>query len=149
MGECGAHDYVCSAPSERHVIVKRFMAPLWALLPSQQLCKSWSACWAGDIMFLYGGHTVAVDPSDKSETETVHDDMWALDLLTHQVGGFQACHGLQHDLFSANGAAWTSRQLDRNGQGPCGRLTMFWRLLLRSLGTCLCMNPLLRSFELP
>ena len=36
-------------------------------------------------MFLYGGHTVAVDPSDKSETETVHDDMWALDLLTHQV----------------------------------------------------------------
>ena len=42
-------------------------------------------------MFLYGGHTVAVDPSDKSETETVHDDMWALDLLTYQVGVLQRC----------------------------------------------------------
>ena len=36
-------------------------------------------------MFMYGGHSVAVDPSDKSETETVHDDMWALDLLTYQA----------------------------------------------------------------
>ncbi|KAK9845440.1 hypothetical protein WJX81_006475 [Elliptochloris bilobata] len=39
---------------------------------------------AGDTLFLYGGHSVEVDPADKSETETVHDDMWALDLLTYQ-----------------------------------------------------------------
>ena len=49
------------------------------------------ACWAGDTMFLYGGHTVEIDPSDKSETEIVHDDVWALDLLAHQVGVSQWC----------------------------------------------------------
>ena len=41
----------------------------------------------GERMFLYGGHTVIVDCRDKSEREVVHDDLWALDLSTFQVGG--------------------------------------------------------------
>jgi hypothetical protein len=40
---------------------------------------------AGDTMFLFGGHTLVVDPADKSESDVVHDDVWALDLNTHQV----------------------------------------------------------------
>ncbi len=36
-------------------------------------------------MFLFGGHTLVVDPADKSESDVVHDDVWALDLNTHQV----------------------------------------------------------------
>lgn len=47
---------------------------------------------AGDTLFLFGGHTLLVDPSDKSETDVVHDDVWALDLDSYQVlarGGLQ------------------------------------------------------------
>ena len=40
---------------------------------------------AGDTLLLFGGHTVEVDPTDKSEREIVHDDIWALDLATYQV----------------------------------------------------------------
>ena len=39
----------------------------------------------GDRLLLYGGHTVVVDPQDRSEREVVHDDLWALDLSTFQV----------------------------------------------------------------
>lgn len=39
----------------------------------------------GDSLLVYGGHSVAVDRKDKSETETCYDDTWAMDLATHQV----------------------------------------------------------------
>lgn len=38
----------------------------------------------GDALYLYGGHSVAIE-ADKSEVETVYDDMWRLDLKTYQV----------------------------------------------------------------
>ena len=38
----------------------------------------------GDALYLYGGHSVAIE-ADKSEIETVYDDMWRLDLKTYQV----------------------------------------------------------------
>ena len=38
----------------------------------------------GDALYLYGGHSVAVE-ADKTEIETVYDDMWRLDLKSYQV----------------------------------------------------------------
>ena len=48
----------------------------------------------GDELFLYGGHSVA-QQVDGSELETVHDDMWRLDLKTFEVrGGYVVGFGL-------------------------------------------------------
>lgn len=43
------------------------------------------AVHAGDTLLLFGGHTVEIDSTDKSEREIVHDDIWALNLATYQV----------------------------------------------------------------
>ncbi|KAK9802848.1 hypothetical protein WJX73_007641 [Symbiochloris irregularis] len=37
-----------------------------------------------DTLFVFWGHSVMVDPSDKSELERVHGDVWALDLQSCQ-----------------------------------------------------------------
>ena len=39
----------------------------------------------GDRLYLYSGHTVTVDKEDRSESDTVHDDLWSLDLNTFMV----------------------------------------------------------------
>ena len=39
----------------------------------------------GDRLYLYSGHTVTVDKEDRSESDTVHDDLWSLDLNTFAV----------------------------------------------------------------
>ena len=39
----------------------------------------------GDKLYLYSGHTVTVDKEDRSETDTVHDDLWCLDINTFVV----------------------------------------------------------------
>ena len=39
----------------------------------------------GSKLFLYGGHTVLVDKSDRSERDVVHDDLWCLDLESFQA----------------------------------------------------------------
>ena len=39
----------------------------------------------GDVLYLYSGHTVTVDKEDRSESDTVHDDLWSLDLNTFVV----------------------------------------------------------------
>lgn len=45
----------------------------------------------GDALYLFGGHSVTVEP-DGTETETVYDDMWRLDLKSYQVcGGLVSC----------------------------------------------------------
>lgn len=38
-----------------------------------------------DSIYLYGGHHTAIDPTDKSETETIFEDLWRLDAKTYQV----------------------------------------------------------------
>lgn len=39
----------------------------------------------GDRLYLYSGHTVTVDKEDRSESDTVHDDLWSIDLNTFAV----------------------------------------------------------------
>ena len=39
-----------------------------------------------DTLYVFWGHSVLIDPSDKSELEKVHGDVWALDFNTSQAG---------------------------------------------------------------
>ena len=60
-----------------------------------------SACHAGgcqlslhgDKLYLYSGHTVVVDKEDRTESDVVHDDLWALDLNT-----FAVCMPFAHSI---------------------------------------------------
>jgi hypothetical protein len=58
----------------------------------------------GDALFLYGGHTVVVDKSDRSERDIVHDDLWRLDLGSFQVCSAAGSHiqGCKVGLISAS-----------------------------------------------
>ena len=48
---------------------------------------------SGDALYLFGGHSVTLE-ADGTETETVFDDMWRLDLKSYQVRACMCCQRL-------------------------------------------------------
>lgn len=59
-----------------------------------------------DTLFLYGGYSVAVR-EDGGEKATTHDDMWALDLGTYEVGNFAGTEGMSSGVCVATqGDTW-------------------------------------------
>ena len=58
---------------------------LWAIMIGCICPGGCQLALHGDRLYLYSGHTVTVDKEDRSESDTVHDDLWSLDLNTFAV----------------------------------------------------------------
>lgn len=70
------------------------------MMSSCQLCCADCKLQEAAKLYLFGGHSVEI-AADKSEKETVFNDLWQLDLKTYQVSAGRAiptsCEGTNAD----------------------------------------------------